>query len=137
MARAMRRGLRCVTTGTLMASDYIKAADNITSETHYKAANRMLQMFCDNGGPYIKLGQVFGQLDQLVPAEYVEVFEPMLMAAPFSSFEDVKQIVEEDLGCKMEEVFSEFEENPIASASLAQVHKAKLKSSGEIVAVKV
>ena len=59
------------------------------------------------------------------------------MAAPFSSFDDVKQIVEEDLGCKMEEVFSEFEENPIASASLAQVHKAKLKSSGEVVAVKV
>ena len=85
----MRRGLRCVTTGTMMATDYLRVKDNITSETHYKAANRMLQMFCNNGGPYIKLGQVFGQLDQLVPAEYVEVFEPMLMAAPFSDFRDV------------------------------------------------
>ena len=37
----------------------------------------------------------------------------------------------------MEDVFSEFAENPIASASLAQVHKAKLKETGEIVAVKV
>ena len=42
MARAMRRGLRCVTTGTMMAADYLQVAGNITSETHYKAANRML-----------------------------------------------------------------------------------------------
>ena len=102
-----------------MAKDYLEAGDNITSETHYKAANRMLEMFCANGGPYIKLGQVFGQLDQLVPAEYVEVFEPMLMAAPYSSFEDVKSIVEADTGRKLDDLFSEFDEEPIASASLA------------------
>lgn len=52
----MRRGLRCITTCTMMASDYVRAGDNITSETHYKAANRMFDCFCDNGGPYIKLG---------------------------------------------------------------------------------
>ena len=101
-----------------MAKDYLQVGDKITSETHYKAADRMLKMFCANGGPYIKLGQVFGQLDQLVPAEYVETFEPMLMAAPTSSFEEVKSIVEEDMGHKLDEIFSEFEEQPIASASL-------------------
>ena len=57
---AMRRGLRCLTTGFMMASDYIKAGDKITSATHYKAAERMFNCFCDNGGPYIKLGQMFG-----------------------------------------------------------------------------
>ena len=51
--------------------------------------------------------------------------------------ERFKSIVEEDLGCKIEEVFSEFAEQPLASASLGQVHKAKLKSTGEVVAVKV
>ena len=61
----------------------------------------------------------------------------MLMEAPFSNFKDVKQIVEEDLGSRLTEVFSEFAETPIASASLAQVHKAKLRSTGETVAVKV
>ena len=61
----------------------------------------------------------------------------MLMEAPKTCFEDVKSIVEEDLGCKIEEVYSEFSEQPLASASLGQVHKARLKSTGEIVAVKI
>jgi len=60
MLFAMSRGIRVVTTGTMMAKDYLMAGDNITSETHYTASKRMLAMFCANGGPYIKLGQVFG-----------------------------------------------------------------------------
>ena len=53
---AMARGMRCVRTGGMMAFDYISAGDNITSETHYKAAGRMYEMFVANAGTYIKLG---------------------------------------------------------------------------------
>ena len=137
MWHAMRRGLRVITTGSLMALDYYKVGDKITSETHYKAATRMFDCFCENGGPYIKLGQMFGQLQQLVPDEYCEVFEPMCMKAPTTKYEDVKAIVEFEFGKRIEDVFSEFEEKPIASASLGQVHKAKLRSTGEAVCVKV
>ena len=42
----MRRGLRVITTGSMMAKDYIQAGDNITSDTHYKAATRMFDCFC-------------------------------------------------------------------------------------------
>ena len=59
------------------------------------------------------------------------------MAAPTTSFEDVKKVLEHELGRKIEDVFSEFSETPVASASLAQVHKAKLRENGDIVAVKV
>lgn len=59
------------------------------------------------------------------------------MQAPRTDFADVKKIVEFELGKKLEDVYSEFEEKPLASASLGQVHKAKLKSTGEVVAVKV
>ena len=59
------------------------------------------------------------------------------MRAPTTSFPDVKLIIEEETGKKMEDLFLEFEERPIASASLGQVHKARLKSTGEVVAVKV
>lgn len=45
--------------------------------------------------------------------------------------------MELELGCKLEDVYSEFAEKPLASASLGQVHKAKLKETGEVVAVKV
>lgn len=120
-----------------MAYDYLSAGDNINEDTHYKAANRMYEMFCANGGPYIKLGQMFGQLEALVPPEYIKTFEPMCMRAPTTSFPDVKLIIEEETGKKMEDLFLEFEERPIASASLGQVHKARLKSTGEVVAVKV
>ena len=52
----MARGMRFVRTGGMMAFDYISAGDNITSETHYKAAGRMYEMFVANAGTYIKLG---------------------------------------------------------------------------------
>ena len=56
---------------------------------------------------------------------------------PTSDYEDIKMVFELETGKKIEDVFSEFDKKPLASASLAQVHKAKLKSTGETVAVKV
>ena len=53
---AMVRGVRCIQAGSLMAYDYISAGDDINSDTHYKAAGRLYEMFCANGGVYIKLG---------------------------------------------------------------------------------
>lgn len=61
----------------------------------------------------------------------------MYQAAPTSSFEDVRNSFESSTGKKIEDVFSEFSEKPINSASIAQVHVARLKSNGKKVAVKV
>lgn len=94
-------------------------------------------MFKKNKGIYIKTGQHMGQMDNLVADEYVEVFEPLYNHIPTSPFEEVKKILEFETGKKLDEMFSEFEETPIASASMAQVHKARLRSTGELVAVKV
>ena len=57
---AMARGMRCLSAGALMAYDYLSAGENITSETHFRAAGRMYDMFVSNAGTYIKLGQMFG-----------------------------------------------------------------------------
>ena len=80
---------------------------------------------------------MFGQLEALVPPEYIKTFEPMCMRAPTTAYEDVKLIFREECGCEIEDLFSEFDQKPIASASLGQVHKARLRSTGEVVAVKV
>ena len=117
LVHAMARGGRCGLTGVLMASDYLRASE-ITEETHLAASKRMYNCFCTNGGPYIKLGQMVGQLDQLLPKQYIKTFEPMLQQAPKTSYEDVKSIVELELGKKLEDIYSEFDEKPVASASL-------------------
>ena len=56
LVNAAFRGLRTATACTLMAVDYKQAGNNITSETHYRAAGRLYKCFCANGGPYIKMG---------------------------------------------------------------------------------
>ena len=91
----------------------------ITDEIHEKAAKLLYECFAKNSGTYIKIGQMIGQLDLLVPEKYVEIFEPMCQEAPTTDWEDVKTIVEEELGRPMEEVFDKFEYKPIGSASLA------------------
>ena len=73
----------------------------------------------------------------MLPKQYIKTFEPMLQQAPKTSYEDVKSIVELELGKKLEDIYSEFDEKPVASASLGQVHRARLRSTGEVVAVKV
>lgn len=80
---------------------------------------------------------MMGQLDNLVPKEYIVSFEPMLQQAPKTKYEDVKDIIELELNDKLENIFSEFDHEPVASASLGQVHRAKLRSTGQVVAVKV
>ena len=60
----------------------------------------------------------------------------MFQMAPTSSWEEVKKTIEEELKMPIEDIFLEFDEKPISSASIAQVHRAVLKN-GEKVAVKV
>jgi aarF domain-containing kinase len=99
----------------------------------------MYECFSKNAGPYIKLGQMVGQLQMLLPQEYLDTFEPMCMQAPRTPYAMVKTIVEKEFGRPLEEIYDWFDEKPLASASLAQVHKAHLKGAppGEYVAVKV
>lgn len=107
------------------------------NQLHSKAANILLNLFQKNSGVFIKLGQHLAALDYLIPIEYCSAMGIMFNQAPVSSIEDVKWTVEHELRQPMQDLFDEFDENPVGSASLAQVHVAKLKDTKEKVAVKV
>jgi len=88
------------------------------------------------GPTAIKFGQWLSTRADLIPLKYLAELEKLQDNVPPFSVNDVKRIIAEEFGMGVYELFLEFDETPIASASVAQVHKAKLKS-GESVAVKV
>ncbi|CAJ0569556.1 unnamed protein product, partial [Mesorhabditis spiculigera] len=104
---------------------------------HARSAQRLLDLACANGGLFIKVGQHIASLEYLVPVEYTKILSVLLSQAPKSSYRDVRFVVERELGGKLEDHFTEFSESPIGAASLAQVHIARRKDNGELVACKV
>ncbi len=96
-----------------------------------------LRRTLDRLGPtFIKFGQLLSVRPDLIPSQYSKELEKLQDRVTPFSFSDVKKIIENSLGNNLEHLFAHFEEKPIASASISQVHKAILRN-GEKVAVKV
>ncbi len=87
-----------------------------------------------------KIGQMASYVDGVVPEEHREAYETALSAlraqAPTSSPAAIRAAIREDLGAHVEELFAEWDEAPVASASIGQVHRARLHDGREV-AVKV
>ncbi|KAK6200029.1 ABC1 family-domain-containing protein [Scheffersomyces amazonensis] len=107
------------------------------SKTHKKAAEITLKALEHNGGVYIKLGQHITALTYLLPKEWTDTMIPLQDKCPQSSMEDIEKLFQTDLGVSLIDMFTEFNPNPIGVASLAQVHIATLRETGEKVAVKI
>lgn len=114
-------------------SDYWSLAS-----VHERSAKRLLALCQKNGGVFIKIGQHLSTLDYLIPVEYCQTLKCLQDKAPKTSIEEVFEVICESLNVSnINEVFSSFEAEPVGIASLAQVHKAILKGSDQVVAVKV
>ncbi len=100
-------------------------------------AKLMRETFESLGSTYIKLGQFIASTPSLFPREYVQEFQGCLDQTPTLSFSYIQQVLAEEFeGKDLNSIFSFIDENPLASASIAQVHAAKLVT-GEDVVLKV
>ncbi|XP_050537119.1 aarF domain-containing kinase 1 [Daktulosphaira vitifoliae] len=142
LGRAAITGLRVIVhyKTTLYAPSVNKTLPNyqeIRSKAHKKGAELLLQLCYSNKGVYVKIGQHIGALENLFPKEYTETLKVLHSNAPITPLSQIYKVIEEDLKQDVNEIFSEIDPKPLGAASLAQVHKAKLKCTGEKVAIKV
>src|SRR5271165_992129 len=150
------RARRTATVATLAASEAVKqfgtraanvtrgeeASEEAMARRQLETAKQIVAVLGTMKGAAMKLGQVMSFLDVgLVAEEHREEFQRELAklrdAAPTVSFKQMRRVIEEDLEAPISEVFSSFQEEPIAAASIGQVYRATLAEDGREVAVKV
>ena len=103
-----------------------------------RAFGRAQVALCERlGATFIKVGQIASTRGDLLPPELLDELAKLRDQVPPFPFADVQCVVERSLGRPLDAVYANFEREPVAAASVAQVHRATLRSSGALVAVKV
>ncbi len=98
---------------------------------------RIRKVLEELGPAYIKLGQMLSTRPDLVGIEIAEELQKLRDNTPTTPFDEIKNVIESELKSPIEEIYSEIDETPLGSASIGQVYKARLKSTGKEVAIKV
>ncbi|KAF8452178.1 ABC1 family-domain-containing protein [Boletus edulis BED1] len=142
-ASAVGRNFRTLWACAMISLDYKlnflpEKADQIP-QLHARVADRMYNLFTSNGGLYIKIGQAIGANSPFLPRPIQDKFARLFDDAPQIPYSDVLSVFRSEFGrppAGPDGIFDVFEHEAVASASVAQVHRAKLKS-GQWVAVKI
>jgi predicted unusual protein kinase regulating ubiquinone biosynthesis (AarF/ABC1/UbiB family) len=128
------RALECIGTGARRAAPAL--VPGRWRQEGRTLARALRETFEDLGATYVKFGQVLASAPAVIPEAISEEFRSCLDKGPAVPFVHVRTAVERDTGRPLEDVFAEFERLPLASASIAVVHRAKLHDGREV-AVKV
>jgi ubiquinone biosynthesis protein len=100
---------------------------------HMEPPARVRRALEELGPTFVKLGQVLASRVDLFPPEWIAEFGKLQDSAPPSPYDKVLQQFAEDMGAPPEQVFAFFDPEPIAAASIAQVHRARLEDGSEVV----
>lgn len=122
---------------TLNAS-YPSSADSNEAlrQCHLRSAHRVLKALQTNGGLYIKLGQHMSSVI-LLPTEWTNTLKPLQDQNEPTPLYELEAMFRSETGWTFAEAFSEIDERPLGVASLAQVHKARDRKTGEWLAIKL
>ncbi|MEM9942568.1 MAG: AarF/UbiB family protein [Planctomycetota bacterium] len=107
-------------------TDLIKPSEG-ESQSQLTQNARIRLALTELGPTFIKFGQTLSTRPDLIGPELAEELSKLQADVPADDFDDIKAIVEQDLGCELESEFSRFDPTPIASASIGQVHLAEIK----------
>lgn len=110
-----------------------KAAGEYRSFVEYSRWERVRMVFEELGPTFVKLGQVLSNRPDILPEELIIELQKLQSNVQPFAFDKVKEIIEVDTGQRLDEVFQSFEEKPLGSASIGQVHKAVLHDGTEVV----
>ncbi len=102
-------------------------------EKPYRQEEHLRLAFEELGVTFIKIGQILSTRPDIMPESYILELSKLQDRVPPSDPQQIRKIVEEELRRPIEELFEYFKDTPIASASIGQVHKAKLKNGKEVV----
>jgi len=94
---------------------------------------RLRRAFTELGPTFIKLGQVLSTRPDLVGPDVAAELSQLQASTPADSAERIRAVIAAELGAPPEELFERFDDTPLASASIAQVHRARLKTGQEVV----
>ncbi|KAK4264482.1 hypothetical protein QN277_025648 [Acacia crassicarpa] len=114
----------------------VQKQEALWEKQHELAADKIYSMCSDLGGFFLKIAQIIGKPD-LAPAAWVRRLVTLCDQAPATPFDTVKLVLEKELGRNVDDVFEMFDVDPLGSASIAQVHRAKLKGGKDDIVVKV
>ncbi len=99
---------------------------------------RRVRLAIEELGPtFIKIGQILSTRPDILPREWIEELEQLQDRITPLPFEQMRPVLEKELGCPLTEVFAAFDTTPAASASLAQIYRAQLRAGARPVAVKI
>ena len=111
-----------------------KSKDGDDEEVDYAGLREAME---ELGPAFIKLGQLLATRPDMVGQEIADDLKKLRDNTPTTPFDEMRQVVESELGRPLDDIYSEFNETPLGSASIGQVYKATLKETGKEVAVKI